>query len=107
MTPGDGTGDRFKFQLDVIVAPIGGGWSVPTGSPFASEVLMSADLSNAHRLEDIADIPASNTTVSTIYKFKLTRVDASADEYAGEVYLEFTDCHFQKDTIGSRQEGAK
>ena len=107
MTPTDGTGDRFKFQLDVIVAPINGTWSAPTGTPFTTEVTMSADLSNSHKIQDIADIPASNTTVSTIYKCKFTRIAASQDEYAGEVYIEFTDSHYQKNTMGSRQESAK
>jgi hypothetical protein len=68
---------------------------------------MSADLSNSHKIQDIADIPASNTTVSTIYKCKFTRIAASQDEYAGEVYIEFTDSHYQKNTMGSRQESAK
>lgn len=109
MTPTDGSGtpDRFQFQLDVIVAPIGGSWAVPTGSPFTSEHTISDDYTNSHELMEIADIPASNSTVSTIYKCKLTRIAASQDEYSGEVYLEFTDSHFQKDTLGSRLEGSK
>lgn len=107
MTPTDGTGDKFQFQLDVIAAPISGNWAAPTGSPFTKEVTMVADLSNTHKITDIADIPAVNTTVSSIYKCKLTRIAATADEYAGEIYLEFTDCHYQKNTMGSRQEAAK
>jgi hypothetical protein len=106
-TPTDGTGKKFKFQLDVIAAPAMGNWAVPTGSPFSTEVTMAADYSNAHRLSEIADIPAVNTTVSTLYKCKLTRIAASEEEYAGEVYLEFTDCHYPKDSVGSRNEGSK
>jgi len=107
MTPTDGTGDRFKFQLDLIAAPIDGNWAVPTGSPFTTEVTMAADLSNSHKIEEIADIPAVNTTVSTLYKCKFTRIAASADEYAGEVYIEFNDSHYQKNTMGSRVEDSK
>lgn len=106
-TPDDGTGKKFKFQLDVIAAPINGTWAVPTGSPFTKEVSMSADLSTLHKIEDIADIPAVNTTVSTLYKCKLTRIAASGDEYGSEVYVEFTDCHYQKDTAGSKTENSK
>lgn len=104
MTPTDGTGDRFQFQLDVIAAPIDGIWAVPTGSPFTKEVTMTADLSNAHKIVDIADIPAVNTTISTLYKCKLTRIAATVDEYAGEVYLEFADCHYERDMAGSSGE---
>jgi len=109
MTPTDGsaTPDRFQFQLDVIAAGIGGNWAVPTGSPFTSEHIISADYTNSHELMEIADIPSVNTTVSTIYKCKLTRIAATQDEYGGEVYVEFTDSHYQKNTLGSRQEGAK
>lgn len=100
-------GDKFKFQLDVIAAGINGQWTVPTGSPFAGEHTVAADDDTYHRYLDIADIPASNTTVSTIYKCKLTRVAATSDEYGSEVYITFTDCHYQKNTMGSRQENSK
>jgi hypothetical protein len=100
-------GDRFQFQLDTIAAGIDVTWAVPAGSPFTSEHIIVADDDIKHRLLEIADIPAANTTVSSIYKCKLTRIDATQDEYGSEVYLQFTDCHYQKDTGGSRQEGAK
>jgi hypothetical protein len=107
MTPTDGSGSKFKFQLDVIAAPANGNWSVPSGSPFTIEHDISADYSNLHKISDIADIPAVNSTVSTLYKCKLTRIAASANEYAGEVYMQFNDSHIQKDTLGSLQEYSK
>ena len=107
MTPTDGTGDRFKFQLDVIASGIGGSWAVPTGSPFTPEHIITADYSNKHELFEIADIPAANTTVSSIYSCKLTRIAATTDEYSGEIYIKFSDCHYQKNTMGSRSEGSK
>ena len=106
-TPGNGTGDKFKFQLDLIACPIGGNWAVPTGSPFTAERTMDSDDSNSQMYFDIADIPAVNSTVSTLYKCKLTRIAASADEYAGEVYVSFLDGHYQKDSLGSRNETSK
>lgn len=105
--PTDGTGKKFQFQLDVIAAPIGGVWSVPTGSPYYGEKDMSYDYSTYHSLKEIGDIAAVNTSVSTVYKCKLTRIAASIDEYSGEVYIEFIDSHYQKNTMGSRTEGAK
>ena len=100
-------GDKFQFQLDVIAAGINTQWALPVGSPFSSEHTIAANDNTYHRLLEIADIPASNDTVSTIYKCKLSRIAATANEYGSEVYMEFTDCHYQKDTMGSRQEGSK
>jgi hypothetical protein len=100
-------GDNIKFQLDVISASIGGQWAVPTGSPFTKEFSVVANDDTYHRLVDIADIPAINTTVSTVYKCKLSRISASANDYGSDIYITFIDCHYQKDTLGSRQEYAK
>jgi len=107
MTPTDGTGDKFKFQADVIAAPFAGSWAAVTGSPFTAEESMAADHSGDHSLTDLADIPAVNTTVSTLYTIRFKRIAASADEYSGEVYVKFIDCHYQKDGIGSAQEDSK
>jgi hypothetical protein len=107
LTPTDGTGSRFQFQLDVIVSPIGGTWSAPTGTPFTAEKTMTTDDSTTQKYFEIAEIPASNTTVSTVYKCKLTRIAATQDEYAGEVYLTGVDAHYQKDSLGSRSETSK
>ena len=106
-TPTDGTGDKFKFQLDVVAGGINGAWAVPTGSPFTAEKTISTDDSNSHRVFQIAEIPAVNTTLSSIYSCKLTRIAASADEYSGEIYLKYIDGHYQKDGIGSAQENSK
>lgn len=100
-------GDKFKFQLDVMAASINVAWAVPTGSPFSAEFAVAANDNTYHRVGSVANIPASNTTVSTIYKCKLTRIAASSNEYASEVYVTFEDSHYQKDTMGSRQQTAK
>jgi hypothetical protein len=106
-TDGSGTPDRFQFQLDVIAAPIDGTYAVPSGSPYTAEHTIAADYTTLHKLFEIADIAAINTTVSTLYKCKLTRIAATQDEYAGEVYVDFIDSHYQKDTVGSRIEDLK
>ena len=100
-------GDKFQFQLDVMVAAIGTQWAEPTGTPFSAEFAVAANDNTYHRLGEIADIPASNSTVSTLYKCKLTRIAATSDEYGSEVYVTFLDSHYQKNTMGSRQEDTK
>ena len=109
MTPTDGsaTPDRFQFQLDVIAAGINGNWAVPAGSPFTAEHIIAADYTNLHKLHELGDIPSANTTVSSIYSCKLTRIAATINEYGAEVYVKFIDSHYQKDTMGSRQEAVK
>lgn len=105
--PSDGTGDNFQFQVDVIAAGVNEAWAVPAGSPFTAENTMNGNFTGNHKLFDLADIPGVNTTVSTLYKLKLTRIAASANEYAGRVYIDFFDGHHQRDQNGSRQEYIK
>jgi len=100
-------GHKFKFQLDVVAAGIDGVFAVPTGSPFVVEHVVSANDNTTHRLLDIAEIPASNTTVSSLYRFKLTRIASAATQYASDVYLLFNDCHYQIDRVGSLIEKGK
>ena len=105
--PSDSSGNRIKFQLDVVAAGIGDAFAVPSGSPFSNEYLLTATESGYHKLLDVADIPSANTTVSSVYICRLKRVSASSNDYAQEVYISFDDCHYQKNTIGSRFETAK
>lgn len=106
-TPTNGTGKKFKFKLDVICAGINDNWVKPDGSPYSAEHSITSDYSNSHKLFGIADVDGYNTTVSSLYKCKLTRIAASADEYSGEIYVDFIDSHYKKDQIGSRQEYVK
>jgi len=100
-------GNKFKFRLDVVAAAPNAVFAVPAGSPYTKEHTVAANDNTTHRILDIADIPAVNSGVSTIYKCKLTRVAASAGEYGSDVYLLFTDCHYQVDSLGSREEYVK
>jgi len=100
-------GDKFKFQLDVVAAGVGAQFAVPTGSPFTGEHTVAANDDTYHRILEVALIPGVNTTVSTVYKCKLTRIAATSDEYAGDVYVNFMDCHYVKDQPGSREEYVK
>lgn len=102
-------GDKVQWQIDVIAAGVGGVFAVPTGSPFTSGDLEPvSDAHTRHNLMEIAEIPAANTTVSSIYMIKLTRIAATGTDYSGEVYLLFNDSHFQQDqSRGSRSEYVK
>ena len=94
----------------MIGAGITEAFAVPTGSPFTSETLLGANRAGYHNLLELADIPAINTTVSSIYKCRLTRINPATDPsvyYGSEVYIIFDDSHYIKDRTGSREEDAK
>lgn len=105
--PSDSEGDKIKFQLDVVAAGKNEAYAIPAGSPFTGEHTLIAAESGFHRKLNISEIPAVNTTISTIYQCRLTRVAASSDDYANEVYVDFDDSHVKIDTMGSRQELVK
>jgi len=107
-TPTDATGDRMKWQMDVIYADVGDAYSVPTGSPFTAEHTFVDGTAGTHGIFDVADVPAVNDGVSGIFKILVTRIAASQDEYSGEIYVDYIDGHIQNDQErGSRTEYTK
>lgn len=100
-------GNKFKFQLDVVAAVHNGVAAVPVGSPFSAEATVAAADDTSHRTLSLGTIPGINTTASTFYWCKLTRIAASAGEYASEVYITSIDGHYAMDTIGSLSVASK
>lgn len=105
--PSDNAGDNIKFQLDVIAAGIDVDFAVPAGSPFTNEYTLVGNESGRHKLLQLANIPAINSTVSSVYICRLTRIASTAPSYGNEVYVTFNDSHYIKDMVGSREEDAK
>ena len=107
--PSDDAGKRFAFKLDVIAAGVNETFAVPTGSPFTgADVELAVGDSGKHNLAEIATIPAVNTSVSTLYQCRLTRVaPASGTDYGSDVYVLFNDSHYMKDALGSKSEYIK
>lgn len=60
-----------------------------------------------HKLLEVANIPGVNTTVSSIYICRLTRIAASSAEYPDLVYVLFNDSHYIRDDTGSITEYQK
>jgi hypothetical protein len=52
-------------------------------------------------------VDGGNIKIGDQFLFKLKRVAASADEYAGDAYLATCGLHYEIDTVGSRTIGAK
>jgi len=105
--PSNSTGDRIRFQVDAIAAGIDGTWAVVPGSPFTAEYILDGSESGKHKLLDVAEMDGVNTTVSSGYVIKLTRIAATVSDYSPEVYLVFTDGHYKMDSLGSEFEDSK
>lgn len=61
-----------------------------------------------HQIIAFPTINGSRKTISSVFKGKLTRQSASAsDTYTGNAALDFFDCHYLKDSLGSLTEYGK
>lgn len=61
-----------------------------------------------HQLLDFPDIANANGKLSAVLKAKITRESADAsDTFTGDAYVDYFDCHIQKDTIASIYEYQK
>ena len=99
-------GSYVQFQVDIVAAGVGGSMlEVYSGATGAIPI---APTPFVHQLLDLAQVPASNTTVSSIYKIRIERIASNADEYTGAFVVEFIDGHVQIDQpAGSREEYSK
>lgn len=93
--------NRFKFQLDVIAAGVNVAFAATLGSPYSAEHILTGSEVGVHNLLELANIPGVNTTVSSVYVCRLTRIAASSSEHPDPVYILFDDSHYVKDDIGS------
>ena len=100
-------GDKFKIEATVIGAAIGDSFDTLQSSPFTGEYTIVAGDDTKHGYLDIGELDSINTTVSSIYTVQLKRIAASANEYGSEVYLKYSDCHYQVDDRGSQEEDSK
>lgn len=97
----DDVGNTFQFQVTGVAASI--------GTPFTnigtlkSEVvtLQSGDAGN-HNYLKLADLPAINDEVSSVYLLKVTRITPDSGTGTNEkIYTMFLDAHVFLDTLGS------
>jgi len=103
----DDAGDEIRFQLTGVGAGIGEDFA-SIGTIDSGDYTLDGTEAGKHNYLEIGDIPSLNTTVSTIYILRLTRVAvADGNDSAEDVYVLFNDSHPLLDTVGSLQEGSK
>ena len=80
----------------------------PAETPATKDIASPNDADN-HQYADIADMTGTGKQISSVLICSLEREgsDAVNDDYDDVVYLTALDFHFQKDTVGSREEAAK
>lgn len=101
-----GVTDKFKFRLDVVAAGVDEAFA-SAGTELAVEHTMTEDYAGDHKLLSLGSYSGKNTTVSSLFLCKLTRVAASGREFDGKVYVLYVDCHVKKDSNGSITEYTK
>lgn len=98
---------KMRWRLDVIAAGVGATFAVPAGSPYVVEYTFTGAEAARHNLLELANIPGVNTTVSSIYICRLTRIAATSVEYPYDVYVLFNDSHYVRNDTGSITEYTK
>jgi len=100
-------GDEFQFQLTGVGAGVGDSFQ-SIGTLTSGDYVLQGDEAGVHNLLEIGDIPAINTTVSSIFILRLTRIAPDdGDDTAENIYVLFNDSHMKFDQSGSRQEYVK
>ena len=102
--PGGGT-DNVKWQMDYTVARNGS-----TIAPVTTIYIQSAFTTQYAMIRSdfttidgsTAGIGSSNVLIGDQFCFKLTRIAASADDYAGDALMVTAGIHYEIDTVGSR-----
>ena len=103
------SGKYFRFQVTGIGAGIGESFSEITLMD-TEDVLIGASDALKHHYVEIGDVDVPNSTVSSIYILRLTRVDVAlgaGSEAVQPILIFFNDSHMKVDTIGSLEEDSK
>lgn len=90
--------DKVKWQLDYSIIPYDTPFPVPT--PIVIETNYDAQYERVD--SDFPAIACATCQMGDQFAFTLTRIAASADDYAGLALLLTAGFHYSSDTIGSR-----
>ena len=107
MLANEDSGDEFRFQITGVAAGIGDSFT-SIGTIQSDDVVLTGSDTGKHHYLDIGEIPALNTTVSSAYIIRLTRIaPADGTDSAELIYVLFGDGHPLSDTLGSLSETSK
>jgi len=95
--------DKVKFMLTYNIGR--GGVALAATTPIYCEIDVTTQY--AFYTGEFPDISGTGLVIGNQFIFSLERVDASADEFAGDCLLATVGIHYQMDTIGSKQKTVK
>ncbi len=100
-------GDEFQFQITGVGAGIGELFQ-SIGTIKSGDYTLTGNEATRHNYMDIGDIPALNTTVSSVFIIIVERIAPDdGNDTAEKIYVFFNDSHPIFDQIGSRTETVK
>lgn len=87
-------------------------WTNYTATQTATTKISALDTTTGtvlqHRILNFPVITGTGKTISSTFKAKLMRESASTqDTFTGNAYVDFFDCHYEMDTLGSASEYGK
>lgn len=100
----DATDRQFtvKYRIQSNGEVTATAWTTTVVSTNANNVFSYVS-GNLNQITDLLDIDVSSASLSSVIEFQFTRTDA----VAGDLQVKFVDCHYEMDTLGSRQEYVK
>ncbi len=106
-SPMDDTSGVVRFGIEYTWQQIG--HSFPSTTTLYVDYTIDATNAKKHWMASWSSIDGSTiNTVSSILKGRVFRNSSHAnDTYAGKIAVHYIDCHYQINTIGSRQEASK
>ena len=86
-------------------------WACRSVFPAASNATITVDVQNdvldTHMLDNVVSMNGTGKGIGSVIICSLTRDISVANDYANDAYFLEGDFHYQIDTMGSRQIGAK
>lgn len=108
---GSGGNNQVIFRASYQWVNIDGSFSTTTNVDLDTTFTVGASDGNAHKLWEPSAISGSGKTLSGGLLITLSRLSKTnpggADNYTGDVWLLFSDCHCECDAVGSADETVK
>ena len=108
---GSAGNNQVIFRASYQWVNIDGSFSTTTNTDLDTTFTVGASDGNAHKLWEPSALSGSGKTLSGGLVITLTRLSKTnpggADNYTGDVWLLFTDCHCECDAVGSADETSK
>lgn len=104
----DGSGlgaENVKWDLTYSISDID--TAIPDETTKSLTIDVQDRISEWHYVDDIIEIDMEGHKISNCIIFSLTRDVSVANDYADEAYLIEIDVHYQKDSVGSKEEYIK